>query len=286
MSVRCPSTIVFVLLLLSNTSDASVTAKAVKEAAEYVLGKFGKETAQDGLETLSRKIESLAVRHGDDALTAVTKVGPRTFRIVEEAGEHGPQAIKLLARHGDDAVWVVAKKQRLAIFVKYGDDAAEAMMKQGEIAEPLLETFGKPAASALKAIDPQNGRRLAMMANEGELARIGKTDEVLGVVGKYGDRAMDFIWKNKGSLTVAAALTAFLANPEPFLDGTKDFVKYIGEPLAAVPGQIATEAAKSVNWTWTLSLLGCVIGALIAFKMWLRNRNRAVSGKTTQNPVS
>lgn len=251
---------------------AGVTTKAIKEAAEYVVSKFGRESAEQGVETLTRKLEGLAVKHGDDAITAAKKVGPRTFRIVEEAGEHSQQAVKLMARSGNDAVWVVSKKNRLAIFVKYGDDAADAMMKHGEIAEPLIESIGKPAAGALKAISPQNGRRLAMMAEDRTLGTIGKTDELLEIVAKNGDRAMDFIWKNKGALTVAGTLTAFLASPEPFLNGITDITKTIAEPIATMPGKVAVEAAKNTNWTWLLSLLVVLSGVIVALMLWLRRR--------------
>jgi hypothetical protein len=267
----------FLAVIGSNgAADAGVKTTAAKEVAEYVLGKFGKEATDQGVETLARKIEVLAVKHGDDALAAVKKVGPRSFRIMEEAGEHGPQAIKLMARHGDDAVWVIAKKNRLAIFVKYGDDAAESMMRHGILAEPLIQTMGKPAASALSVVSKQNGRRIAMMARDGALTKIGRTDELLGIVRKHGDAAMEFIWANKGTLTVAAALTAFLANPEPFIDGTADITKTVaenvGQPLASVPGQIASEAARITNWTLVLSVAVVVVGGLFGTKAWFRKR--------------
>jgi hypothetical protein len=266
-------------LALPNISLAQGKAALAREAAEYVMRKFGKEAAEVGVETLTRKIETLAISHGDDVFLAVRKVGPRTLRIVEEAGEHGLESVKLLARYGDDAVWVVAKKNRLAIFVKYGDNAAESMMKHGEIAEPLLVSFGKPAAGALKAVNSQNARRLAMMADDGQLAKIGQTPELLEVVAKYGDRAADFVWRNKGALTVAAALTAFLANPKPFLDGATDITKVVSEnavkPLANVPGQVASEAAKNTNWTVVLAIGSGVLGLLAAARLWLRHRASA-----------
>jgi hypothetical protein len=260
-------------------SFAQGKAALARESAEYVMRKFGKEAAEVGVETLTRKIEALAVKHGDDVFLAVRKVGPRTLRIVEEAGEHGLESVKLMARYGDDAVWVVAKKNRLAIFVKYGDNAAEGMMKHGEIAEPLLVSFGKPAAGAMKAVNSQNARRLAMMAEDGQLAKIGQTPELLEVVAKYGDRAADFVWRNKGALTVAATLTAFLANPEPFLDGATDITKVVSEnavkPLATVPGQVASEAAKNTNWTVVLAIGIGVLGLLAAARLWLRHRASA-----------
>jgi hypothetical protein len=266
-------------LALPNISLGQGKAALAREAAEYVMRKFGKEAAEVGVETLTRKIETLAIRHGDDVFLAVRKVGPRTLRIVEEAGEHGLESVKLMARYGDDAVWVVAKKNRLAIFVKYGDNAAESMMRHGEIAEPLLVSFGKPAAGAMKAVNSQNARRLAMMAEDGQLAKIGQTPELLEVVAKYGDRAADFVWRNKGALTVAAALTAFLANPEPFLDGATDITKVVSEnavkPLANVPGQVASEAAKNTNWTVVLAIGIGVLGLLAAARLWLRHRASA-----------
>jgi len=245
-----------------------------REAAEYVVGRFGKEAAKEGVEGLARKIEVLALKHGDEAVVAVKKVGPGTFRLVEEAGEHGLESVKLMAKYGDEAVWVVAKKNRMAIFVKYGDNAGQAMMKHGEIAEPLLESAGKSAAGALKSVSTQNGRRLAMMVEQKELAQIGRTPELLDVVAKYGDRAMDFVWKHKASLAVAAALAAFLANPEPFLDGAVDITKVVAEnavkPLADASGQVASEAAKSVNWTLVTVCSLCIVGALVSVKMLLR----------------
>ena len=265
------------VIVVAEPAFAGVKTKAAKEAAEYVFGKFGKEAAEQGVDTLAQKIEVLAVKHGDEAITAVKKVGPRTFRIVEEAGEHGPQAIKLMARNGDDAIWVVAKKNRMAIFMKYGDDAADTMIKHGEIVEPVIESIGKPAVGALNAVSKQNARRLAMMADDGSLAKIGQSDELLTVVEKHGDRAMDFIWRNKGALVVASALSAFLVDPQPFLDGTADITKLVAEnvakPIALVPGQVAEEAAKRTNWTLLLALIAVCVAGVVALRIWLRHRS-------------
>lgn len=250
-------------------SYAGVSSTAAREAAEFVMRKFGKEAEEQGLQTLTKKIESLGLKYGDDAITAVKKVGPRAFRYVDEAGENGLQSVKLLARYGDDAVWVVAKKNRLALFARYGDDAAEAMIKQGRIAEPLIGSLGEPAAGVLKTVSRQNGRRLAIMAEEGTLKQIGRTDELLRVLGKYGDRGMDFVWRNKGALAVATVLTAFLANPQPFIDGTADLTSAVAEGIGT---PLATEVGRSANWNLVLPMLAATIGVFLAFKVWLRHR--------------
>ncbi|HVX13820.1 MAG TPA: hypothetical protein VHC22_21740 [Pirellulales bacterium] len=248
---------------------AGVTSKIAKEAAEYVLRKFGREAEEQGLQTLTRNIEKLGVKYGDDAVTAVKKVGPRAFSLIDEAGDKGVDAIRLLAQYGDDAAWVVAKPNRLALFGKYGDEAAEAMIKQGRIAEPLIESIGTPAAGALKVVSTQNGRRLAIMAEDGTLAKIGRTDELLRVVGKYGDRAMNFVWRNKGTLALGAALTAFLADPQPFLDGTVELTKTATESIAK---PLAAEIGRSADWTLVLPALAAVAALLIGLKAWLRHR--------------
>src|SRR5207253_2120829 len=123
------------------------------ELAEYVMSKFGKEAAEVGLEKLTVRIEALAVKYGDDALKAVRSVGPRGLRLIEEAGENSTKVIQLLGRHGDKALWIVENPGRLGLFARFGDDAAEAMLKHKGLAEPLIETLKGPAAKALTAVD-------------------------------------------------------------------------------------------------------------------------------------
>jgi hypothetical protein len=77
----------------------------------------------------------------------------------------------------------------------------------------------------MQALAGRQGRSLARLWEQGTLRAIGRTEELLAVIGRYGDRAMQFIWRHKGTLTVAAVLAAFLADPEPFIYGAKDLGK-------------------------------------------------------------
>lgn len=249
-------------------------AAIARELAEYVTKKFGKDVADESVETLSRKIETVFVRYGDDGLAAVKNVGPRSFRIIEEAGEYGGESVKLMAKHGDEAAWVVRSQSRLAVFAKYGDDAAESMMKHGEFAEPLIGKYGGSAAAALKGVSSQNARRIAMLEDTGELAAIGRTPELLAVIGKYGDAAMDFVWKNKGALTVAAALAAFLSDPEPFISGTSDLAQTIGTTLVQ---PIAQEVARRTNWTLIFLILIAVACGLATLRFWIKVPKRTAT---------
>jgi hypothetical protein len=269
------------LTIFHGATEAGVTTKAAREGAEYILRKFSKTAGNEGVDILARKIEKLAAKYGDDAIIAVKKVGSKSFRIIEEAGENGPPAIKLMARRGDDAMWVVAKKNRMVIFIKYGDNAADAMMKHGQLAEPLLAFFGQNAASAFKAVSAQNGRRLAIMTDSGELAKIGRTAELLKIIGHYGDRAVNFVWDHKESLAVERILTAFLESPQPFIENTQD--------ISQVPN-LTTEEPAATKFSrrpyWIVIVLTVLAGiALVAWRT-IRTTTHSVDPRVSQSADS
>ena len=247
-----------------------------KEIAESVLQRFGRQAVREGSEVLATRIETAAARHGSDVFEAVRRVGPRALPLMEEAGTHGSQAARVLAQHGEQgATWVVSRPRAMSLVLRHGEGAAGVLVKHaGGIAEPVVERFGSQAIRALEASGPQSGRRLAMMMADGELAKIGRTEELLEVVARYGDRSMDFIWKNKGPLTVGATLMAFLANPEAFLNTAQGVTKTVAEnvvrPLADIPGTAVKAVAEGTNWTvvFVAALVGGV--GIWAGRVWLR----------------
>lgn len=279
----------------ANPVQAGVASRTIREAVEFAARKFGKEVAEEGTERLAVKMTQLAGRYGDDVVVAAfKKVGPRAGRIVGEAGEHGAVALRLLAQHGDDAIPLVAKAASLKAVAHYGDNAATALLKHGIVGEELVERFAQEGAEALAKVTPQNGRRLAMLAAEGQLK-----PELMSVVTHYGDQACDFIWRNKGSLAIGAALTAFVASPQEFLDGTQQLTATVAEtaiqplaeaavqPLAELPKAVATEVARNTNWT-LLAVIAAIVAAVFAsilrwkargllflVKLWGRLRNQA-----------
>jgi len=272
------------LLALALVLAAAVPALAdgksrvAAEVAEYAMQRFGRQAVREGTEALARKIETAAAKHGDEIFEAVRKVGPRALPLVEEAGAHSGQAAKVLARHGEPgAAWVVSRQGAMKLVARHGEEAAAVLVKHAGIAEPVVEGLGAPAVRALAATGPQGGRRLAMLMADGDLAKIGRTPELLEVIARYGDRAADFVWKNKGALAVGTTLAAFLANPESFLNAGQGVTKTVAEsavrPLAEVPGKAAEGIAKGTNWTVIILGLLAVGGAFVAVKLgWLRQR--------------
>jgi hypothetical protein len=261
---------VAVLVMTAFPAHAGPIGTAARETAEYVLKKFGLKAAREGGEALASRIASAAARHGDDVLTAVRKVGPRALSLADDAGENAPRVLRLLSRHGDDAARVLARPQGLGLLTRYGDDVAEVLIRHKGIAEPLLEKLGEPAVKAMAAVGPQAGRRLAMLTQGGGLAAIGRTPELLGVVARRGDAAMEFIWRHKAVLAGTAALTAFLANPEPFLSGTSELVGTVAEstvkPTVVAAGNVVQEAAGFIRWALTIVLVGLAFGIGWAIK--------------------
>jgi hypothetical protein len=100
-----------------------------------------------------------------------------------------------------------------------------------------------------------------------------RSAELLSVVRRYGDGAMDFIWRNKGALTVATLLGTFLADPEAYVSGAKQLVV---DPMLA-------PIVRSTNWTWIVGgllvvlCLPVIAGRLARARLeWQRSKKAAM----------
>jgi hypothetical protein len=144
----------------------------------------------------------------------------------------------------------------------------------------MLARYGTSAVGAFNAVGIQNGRRLAMLADSGALERIGRTEELLGIVQRFGDVGAEFVYNHWQALTIGAVLVAFLAEPEKFIQGGVELSSVVAEnavkPLAEASGQaaetVATEAARHVNWDLVI-LIGAAT-LLLLFLLWRRGRHR------------
>lgn len=209
---------------------ADARTKAIQETAEAVMARFGVRAGRS-LPALAEKIESLVARYGDEALIAVRRVGPEVFTVIEEAGVHAPRAVRLLAKYGEEGATCILRRPRaMRQFLRYGEEAASMFVRHPGVAEPLIEQGGVSAVRALARLTPQGARRLAMVL-EGELKSAAGKPELMEVVARFGQRACDFVWRNKAALAAGAALAAFLAEPEPYLNGVRDLLQAVGEPV-------------------------------------------------------
>jgi hypothetical protein len=98
----------------------------------------------------------------------------------------------------------------------------------------------------------------------------GRSAEILAVVEKFGDRACDFLWRNKGTIFAAAVLAAFLNDPQPYIDGVKQLVV---QPAT----QAAHDAAARTNWTVVVLVTVLVVMGWMGIRFgWFSRRPRAV----------
>lgn len=240
-------------LALASPASAGPASTAVRETAEFIISKFGRGVAGQSIEEVTEATAKVVAKHGDAALPLLRKSGHAGFAALDEVGAKAPEVIKLFARRGDEAIWVISEPKKLAIFIKHGDSAADALLKHPGIADNLIGRFGDDAVGAVNAVSRQSAQRLSMIADDGLLAATPRSKELLPIIRQYGDQAMDFIWKNKGSLTVTAVLTTFLADPQAYISGAKELVVApVIEPIA-----------RSTNWT--LIIVGVSIVVFLPF---------------------
>lgn len=229
---------------------AGTASTAIRDTAEFIAAKFPKSLGGKTVDQIAESTAKAVSRNGEGVLPMLKLTGPAGFKYLEDAGEKAPDVIKLFVRKGNEAIWIVSKPKKLAIFLRHGDSAADALIKHPGIADSLITRFGDDAAGALNSLSRQNAQRLAIVANDGVLSASARSAELLPVIRQYGDSAMEFIWRNKGALIVTAVLATFLNDPQPYIQGLKDLIV---DP-------IARPIAENTNWTLIIS-----VGLLIIF---------------------
>ncbi|NBD37297.1 MAG: hypothetical protein GVY10_01855 [Verrucomicrobia bacterium] len=231
-----------VLLCLATTLAAGPAGTAIRETAEAILGKFGRGAAGQTAEEVAEKTARAVATHGEDALPFLRGAGHRGFAVLREAGEQAPEVLGLYARRGDEALWIVSEPRKLALFLQHGDTAADAMLRHPAIADSLIRQFGDEGAAALLQLSRQNAQRLKITVEEGLFRAAPRGPELLGVIRRHGNSAMDFIWRHKGALALTGILATFLADPQPYISGAKELVV---EP-------VVQPIAEGLNWTLLL----------------------------------
>ena len=77
-------------------------SQAAKEAAEYVFRSVSAvKWCGEGSGAPARRWKWQPPATASEVFEAVRKVGPRALPLVEEAGAHGSQAARVMARHGE-----------------------------------------------------------------------------------------------------------------------------------------------------------------------------------------
>ena len=247
-----------VKLLLVVASLVPSQSAAARKVAKEIVEAFGRETIERAEPRIAQLVETL----GDDAARALRRVGPAGVHLVER---HGSAGAKILSRWGDDGVRLLSLEGDAAVaaYGRYGDEAVEILIRHPGAGRQMIENFG---GQALRA--PLSTEGMVTLNRLAEPIRSsGRSKEILEVVEKFGDRACAFLWRNKGVVFGAALLAAFLADPQPYLDGVKELVV---QPAA----EAGKQAVGRADWTIVFAVLGL---AVIGWAAWrLRRRGRVL----------
>ncbi|MEZ6064031.1 MAG: hypothetical protein R3C19_27105 [Planctomycetaceae bacterium] len=212
------------------------------------------------------------IRQGVTKLTskgagkAAAKIAPKAGRVV---------VTKAAAKSATSA----ATKATGAMVLLTGSQAVTkaATTASGQV----LDNLGVAGAKVLPKLSASGASKLADLS--ADLARSPHRGRWLELLGKFGDTAADFLWKNKGSVFVGATATAVVLQPDDFLKATGRLVEtavttagsQIGKPLLTgtlqhVAGPVVNHAAAAFPWKTTFFALLTIVSGMGAWywKQW------------------
>lgn len=234
---------------------------AARRVAREVVETFGRET----VEAAEPRVVKLIETYGDDAAKVLRNVGSPGVQALEKFGAPG---LRILSRWGDDGVRLLAVEGDAAVaaLARHGDDAVELMIRHPGVGRDLLAAFGGQVLRT--RLTTESVVTLNRLADP--IRTSGRAAEIFAVIEKFGDRACQFLWRNKGTIFLASALAAFLHDPQPYLDGVKQLV------VQPVTG-LAQDASSRTNWTVVVIVAVLIVSAWLGIRWgWASRRSPAV----------
>ncbi len=226
--------ICILILCCYYTSAQAASGLALKEIAKRIF-KTAPKSAGLTMRKINQQLVRLSTRYGDDGVKLASISGYKGLKVITNASDDvGRKLVGVFRRMGARAVPVINNKTSRALFLQYGDNAANAIIRHPGLAEQIIVKYGSKGASLVKGLGDQGAYRLTKLFVRNK-ALVKNGEKYIDVVQRYGSKALNFIWDHKGALAVASIGATFLNNPEPYINGT---VKLASIPLSAV------------NWNW------------------------------------
>lgn len=243
--------------LRAQAGIVSAGGRAARELAEELAEQAGKKAGRGFVETASVELGRIAGTCGDESFDVIRKHGIAAYRVFQKAGDDaGPYLTRAIRVHGDAALRVGQTAAGRTILREGSDAAIRAVARHGDAAIPLIRQYGDDAAEAFGNLSGLNGRRL-IQAGEERLWTKEQLQALLEPIRMRGDRAMDFIWKNRRVLAGGVLLAAFVANPDPYLNGAR---KLVADPIARIASGALGRIVDAIHWNLWFGAAALLLG--------------------------
>jgi hypothetical protein len=196
--------------------------------------------------------------------------------LLENPDEVGRPALRMMTQYGDDAVKLAGSPAGLRILARESEPMMRAMIKSKGRAYSVLTRHGETGAAAVNKVSPGARRQLIDLVESGKIPE-ERMEPLLGVVAKYGDRAVKYIAKNAKGLAVGAGLAVLLTNPGDVI-GPGGLISRIIDKLIELVVRMFTAVLEAINLTLVAGLGMGLIGVKMAVRGWWRMRAEARIG--------
>ncbi len=233
--------IVCLLLGMPGVAQGGIMSAAAREAMERISAKV----AQEGTEAAAKKTAR---------------------ELLEKAARSIPEIAEYVKKFGDDAYYLVEKPARVKLCAQFGDDAAEALVKNGRAAEEMLTRFPtQECAAGMKNLSREEARQVAGWVSRGEVNPANAS------------KFWSFVSRHpRFSLASAAALTAFVGVPGMFSNAMQLLCTMIEHPVASVFILLLLGGLVWWGWTWLASRFPRLTLCILKFPGWLYKKLRSL----------
>lgn len=252
--------------------SAGVASQGAREAAEFFLKKMGKKASQESVEHLSRQFGKATLKYGDQALPFLRRTGDDGLVLLREMSEsQAKKALRLVSNHGDDATRILMNPASRKLFLRYGDDAARALIKHPGIADKLIVAHGNRGTQALLKVSRRGAQRLGMLSKDGLFSATKESRKLLDVVANDGDKAVKFILNHKALLLTTAGVVVFLKSPDAFINEGLNLASVVGKHVGMPLLERVKCWVNERNWRPLLVAFGAIFTGMWGIK---RVKNR------------
>jgi hypothetical protein len=124
------SSVLLASLVAAGPAQAGGLTTALREAAEYIGKKLGRDVAEEGAERVATRFTRQAARFGDDGAAAILKHGTAGEQLIGQFGEEGAEMLAKVAPQNGRRLAIMAargelKPELVEVIARGGDRACE-----------------------------------------------------------------------------------------------------------------------------------------------------------------